>query len=61
MIPGTKLPGQVRRRIKLRRAGSIDELVTSGMLPSSETLAELLPQLTAVEMASLYADPALGA
>lgn len=57
----TRLPQTVTRKVELGRAAPIEDLVREGVVPSSEVLAELIPPLTAQQVAASFADPALGA
>lgn len=47
MAEGTAIPAAVRRRLERCRSGTIAELVDYGLITSGDTLARLLPTLTA--------------
>lgn len=53
------LPGPVVRVVHRTLAGSIEELIAAGGIPSAEVLASLAPQLGASTTARSYEDPAL--
>lgn len=57
---GTELPGSVRRAVGLGRVGELETLLAEGVLPSAEVLAELLPAVTAIEVAQGCDDALLG-
>lgn len=56
---GTPVPPNLRAATRRALAGSIEELIEARLVPSSEVLAGLVPQLAAATAAEPYADPAL--
>jgi hypothetical protein len=56
---GWTIPEPVRRVARLALAGTIEELVAAGLVPSAEVFARLVPGLAAVATAAAYEDPAL--
>lgn len=56
---GTAVPTSVTRKVERCRRGEVDDLIESGIITSSETLARLLPQITASINATGIADPDL--
>lgn len=56
---GTPIPEPIRRVVQRATAGTVDELIHAGVVPSAEVLAELVPQIAATTSAAAYADPAL--
>lgn len=57
---GTPMPDSVRRRIRLGWSATLPELLSSGVVPSAEVIAEVLPALTAEQVSSAYPDPDVG-
>ncbi len=57
--PGLPLPDPVRERLLRCRRGTIAELVQAGIVTSSDTIARVLPALTAEIRSSELADPRL--
>lgn len=57
--PGTALPPAIQRRLALCRRGSLDTLIGCGLITSADTIARLLPSLTAEIRSAHFADPAL--
>lgn len=55
------LTPSMTRKIKSAQKGDVDGLIAGGQIGSPETLAELIPQLTAQIHAQDFDDPALGA
>jgi hypothetical protein len=58
---GTPIPGPIRRVVQRATAGTVEELIGAGLVPSAEVLAELVPQIAATTNAAAYPDPALQA
>lgn len=56
---GTPMPRAVARALRRATSGTLDDLVESGVIPSAEVLATMVPQLTAQVVAKQYRDPAL--
>jgi hypothetical protein len=56
---GTPIPEPIRRVVRRATAGRVDELLSAGVVPSAEVLAELVPQIAAETSAATYPDPAL--
>jgi hypothetical protein len=57
--PGQTLPDAIRRRLERCRRGTIAELVDVGIVTSGDTIARLLPALTAEIRSNELADPDL--
>lgn len=57
--PGAPLPEAIRKRLERCRRGTIAELVDVGIVTSGDTIARLLPALTAEIRSSELADPTL--
>lgn len=57
---GASMPPVVVRRVRLATAAPVEDLVAQGLMPSAETLAELVPDLTAQQVGAAYDDPVLG-
>ncbi len=57
--PGQPLPTAIRRRLERCRRGTIAELVAAGIVTSGDTIARLLPALTAEIRSSELTDPTL--
>lgn len=57
---GVVLPPAVRRRLESCRRGTIAELVECGLITSGDTIARVLPALTAEIRSAGFVDPALG-
>ena len=55
-----QMPTAVKRKVRLGTIGSVQSLLTAGVVPSAEVLAELLPALTGLQVAAAYDNPALG-
>ncbi|MFJ6574998.1 hypothetical protein ACIQMY_03455 [Streptomyces sp. NPDC091368] len=58
---GTAVPPAVRRVVEGARSAPLATLVSLGVVPSAEVMAELVPQLVAAETAAVYEDGALRA
>lgn len=58
---GAIVPAPVARRVRRCQSGTISELVTQGLIGSSECLATLVPQITASLQGGGFVDPALRA
>ncbi|MFF2779815.1 hypothetical protein ACFVU3_33550 [Streptomyces sp. NPDC058052] len=58
---GAAMPGSVRRVVDRTRSAPLGELVASGVVPSAEAMAELVPQLVGAERAGVYREPGLRA
>lgn len=58
--PGTALPASLLRKAEMSWEAPAEVLVDKGLLTSAESLAEVMPQLTAQVKAEAIADPALG-
>jgi len=56
---GWAIPEPVRRVALLALAGTVEDLVAAGLVPSAEVFARLVPGLAAVATAAAYDDPAL--
>ncbi|MFE5797458.1 hypothetical protein ACFQ8C_33445 [Streptomyces sp. NPDC056503] len=56
---GAEVPSSVRRVVDGTRSAPLGTLVASGIVPSAEAMAELVPQLVAAERAAVYRDPEL--
>lgn len=59
VVVGAPIPQAVARRLDRCLEAPIEELVTRGVIPSSEVLAIVLPQVTSQVRAAGLADPAL--
>jgi hypothetical protein len=57
--PAQSLPESIRKRLERCRRGTIPELVDAGIVTSGDTIARLLPALTAEIRSNALADPAL--
>lgn len=57
----TAMPGSVVRKVGLGLSAPIERLISQGLVPSAEVLAELVPALTSRQVASSVADAELGA
>ncbi|BCJ69090.1 hypothetical protein [Polymorphospora rubra] len=58
---GAPIPEPIRRIIARGRAGTIEELVAAGVVPSAEVLAGLVPRIAAAATAAAYPDETLRA
>ncbi|MFE5596780.1 hypothetical protein [Streptomyces sp. NPDC056549] len=58
---GTAVPPAIRRVVEGARSAPLATLVELGVVPSAEVMAELVPQLVAVETAAVYEDGPLRA
>ncbi|WP_030689440.1 hypothetical protein [Streptomyces globisporus] len=58
---GTPVPPAIRRVVEGARSAPLATLVELGTVPSAEVMAELVPQLVAVETATVYRDGPLRA
>jgi hypothetical protein len=56
---GTPIPLSIRAALGRALAGPIETLVDAGVVPSSEVLARLVPQVAAATVAAAYPDEAL--
>ncbi|MEW2253937.1 hypothetical protein [Streptomyces sp. NPDC047869] len=56
---GALVPAAVRRPVEAALSAPVAVLVESGVVPSAEVLAELVPQLVAATTAEAHRDPAL--
>ncbi|MEU4804280.1 hypothetical protein [Actinosynnema sp. NPDC023587] len=56
---GAEIPEAVRRIVRRALAGTVEELVDAGIVPSAEVLAEFAPAVAAVAVSAGYADEAL--
>jgi hypothetical protein len=56
---GNAVPRSIRLVVERALAGPIEELIDRGVLPSSEVLARLVPQIAAATTAVVYPDKAL--
>jgi len=56
---GTAVPLSIRLVVERASAGPIEELIDRGVVPSSEVLARLVPQIAAATTAEVYPDEAL--
>ena len=57
---GTPMPDGVGRRMRLGWSATLPELVSRGVVPSAEVIAEVLPALTAEQISSAFPDPDVG-
>jgi hypothetical protein len=58
--PAAAVPKQIRKVVARARAGTLEELIGAGAVPSAEILAGLVPQIAATVTAGSYPDPVLG-
>ncbi|MFD8012875.1 hypothetical protein [Streptomyces sp. NPDC058955] len=58
---GAAIPRSVRRVVDRTRSAPLGDLVASGIVPSAEAMAGLVPQLVAAERSGVYRDAALRA
>ena len=56
---GTVIARSIRRKVDRCLEGTVERLVERGLITSGETIAQVLPQLTASVQAAGFADPAL--
>jgi hypothetical protein len=56
---GTPIPEPLRQTVHRALAGTVEELVAAGVVPSAEVLAQLVPQIAAATTAAPYRDDAL--
>ncbi|WP_229883803.1 hypothetical protein [Streptomyces omiyaensis] len=56
---GAEVPPSVRRVVDGARSAPLGVLVASGIVPSAEAMAELVPRLVAAERTAVYRDPEL--
>ncbi|GAB3853553.1 hypothetical protein [Dactylosporangium cerinum] len=56
---GTAVPDVFGTAVLRATAGTVEELLNAGVVPSAEVLAALVPQLAAASTAAAYRDPAL--
>lgn len=56
---GADVPVVTGREVNRARAGTLDELLGSGLVPSAEVLADLAPAVTGQVLGEQYGDPAL--
>ncbi|MGW4779192.1 hypothetical protein ACWEPA_21320 [Streptomyces filamentosus] len=56
---GAEVPPSLRRLVESARSAPLGELVATGVVPSAEAMAELVPQLVAAEHAAVHRDPGL--
>ncbi|MDO4783920.1 MAG: hypothetical protein Q3997_02375 [Propionibacteriaceae bacterium] len=57
---GTPMPEGVRRKIWLGWSATLPDLIAGGVVPSAEVIAELLPAITAEQVAAGFPDPQVG-
>jgi hypothetical protein len=55
------LPEPIRRVARQAMAGTVEDLIAAGIVPSAEVLAELVPRIAATVIAASYPDTALRA
>jgi hypothetical protein len=61
LVPvGALIPDPVGRVVSRATAGTVEDLLAHGILPSAEVLAGLVPQISAGVLAAGYHDPRLG-
>lgn len=60
-IDGTPVPPSLARVVERALAGTPEELIGRGVIPSAEVLAELVPRLAAATVAGAYEDERLAA
>lgn len=58
---GTGIPESIRAVVQRASAGTVEELVERGVVPSAEVLARLVPRIAATTTAMAYPDAALQA
>lgn len=56
---GAIIPSAVRRRLERCRKGTISELIDQGVISSADTVAQVLPAMTAEICSAVYRDAAL--
>ena len=56
---GTPIPEPLRQTVRRALAGTVEELIAAGVVPSAEVLAQLVPQIAAATTAAPYRDDAL--
>jgi hypothetical protein len=56
---GTAIPETIRRVVRRCLAGTVEELIAAGVVPSAEVLARLVPQIAATTTTAAYPDDAL--
>ncbi|MEV0732155.1 hypothetical protein [Polymorphospora sp. NPDC050346] len=56
---GVAVPEPIRRVVARGRAGTVEELVAAGAVPSAEVLARLVPRIAAAATAAAYPDETL--
>ncbi|RJL31374.1 hypothetical protein [Bailinhaonella thermotolerans] len=56
---GTPIPPSIARVVRRAYAGTAEELIEAGVVPSAEVLATLVPRIAAAATAAPYADDAL--
>lgn len=56
---GAVIPAPILRVVRRALAGTVEELIAAGVVPSAEVLAGLVPQLAAATTAAPYRDDAL--
>lgn len=57
---GTPIPSAIRRVVIRASEGTVESLIERGVVPSSEVLARLVPQIAAQAVADRFPDPELG-
>ncbi|MFT7841605.1 hypothetical protein Q5530_36185 [Saccharothrix sp. BKS2] len=58
-VDGAPVPPAIRRVVTRALAGTVEELVDAGAVPSAEVLARLVPRIAATTTAAAYPDEAL--
>lgn len=56
---GASIPSSIRRVVERAFAGTVEELIEQGVVPSAEVLARLVPQIAATTTTAGYSDVAL--
>ncbi|GIH80922.1 transcriptional regulator [Planobispora longispora] len=56
---GAAVPEAIRHVVRRSLAGTVEELIAAGVVPSAEVLARLIPQIAAAVTAAAYPDDAL--
>ncbi|WP_280725309.1 hypothetical protein [Kitasatospora sp. MAA4] len=58
---GTAFPAELRKPVLAATSAPVEALISLGLVPSAEVLAELAPQLASAAQADAYPDRAIGA
>lgn len=57
--PGVEIPPPIRHVVERATAGTVEQLIAGGIVPSAEVLTTLVPQIAAAAMSTVYSDEAL--